>query len=89
MFCLHWHALTSWKEAKRKKLKQFTKAQNLKKKTEEKEKAVSAWQQFASKKNIGAKSIFRTPDNPLARVGVTGSGTISSFFFSFWFLSTF
>ncbi|KAI9223777.1 hypothetical protein BC828DRAFT_375192 [Blastocladiella britannica] len=38
-----------------------------------------SWQQFASKKKAavpGARgsSIFATPDNPLARVGVTGSG---------------
>ncbi|KAL1922095.1 uncharacterized protein VTP21DRAFT_10737 [Calcarisporiella thermophila] len=68
--------------AKTKKAKTSTGKEAGKKKTtggEEKEKQ-KAWQQFtqkAAKKKasaLGKKSIFATPDNPHAKVGVTGSG---------------
>jgi survival of motor neuron-related-splicing factor 30 len=72
------------KERKRKKLHALKSAERLKRATEERKAKQTTWKSFVTKttgRHVTGfittnkkESIFKTPDNPLAKVGVTGSG---------------
>ncbi|KAI5124597.1 hypothetical protein M0805_004209 [Coniferiporia weirii] len=70
------------KERERKKKKNERKVEVRAAKAEEQGKRQSTWQKFAKKSDkkkihiagVAGTSIFKTPDNPLGKVGVTGSG---------------
>ncbi|KAI0348465.1 hypothetical protein BDW22DRAFT_92839 [Trametopsis cervina] len=69
-------------ERERKKKKNEKKLENKAAKAKEQTEKQATWQKFAKKSErkgihiagVSGTSIFKTPDNPLGRVGVTGSG---------------
>ncbi|KAH8120429.1 hypothetical protein DFH11DRAFT_1685729 [Phellopilus nigrolimitatus] len=69
-------------ERERKKRKNGKKVETRAAKAEEQNKKQASWQKFAKKSEkkgihiagVSGTSIFKTPENPLGKVGVTGSG---------------
>ncbi|KAI0094731.1 hypothetical protein BDY19DRAFT_982131 [Irpex rosettiformis] len=69
-------------ERERKKKKNEKKLENKAAKAKEQTEKQATWQKFAKKSEkkgihiagVSGTSIFKTPDNPMGRVGVTGSG---------------